>query len=62
MTEVEKAAIAWWKCHRPVVYTKKEHLKNPTINMPMFCEKKLARSVAKMIERPQRTAPRGESK
>lgn len=47
---LEKAALAWWRSHRPCSFSETEHLKNPTINLPNDSEKKLARSVARTLK------------
>lgn len=49
--ELRNAAIAWWKNHRPLAWDKALHLKNPTINTLNNAERRLARIVAKIVER-----------
>jgi hypothetical protein len=40
------AAKVWWKEKRPLDYSYKKHLENPTINTTTEAEKTLARAVA----------------
>lgn len=46
---LEKAALVWWRDHRPCSFDEAEHLKNPTINTTTDTEKRLARSVARTL-------------
>ena len=50
--KITTAAIGWWKNHRPLVWSHKKHLENPTVNCmsPSRSEKLLAKSVAKFIK------------
>ena len=48
MTPIERAAYAWWKNRRPLVYSEAEHLRNPTVNTCTDGEARLARAVARM--------------
>lgn len=64
--EVVDAALYWWRQHRPVAWTEREHLDNPTINCIGVTEKQLAFSCAVLAEArsgapPSTPAPRGET-
>lgn len=57
---LEKAALAWWRCRRPLDWDESEHLKNPAINTTTEGEARLARSVARTLKtrgkgRPQKS-------
>ncbi len=45
-----QAALAWWEALRPVSWTLRQHLDNPTINAGSKVEKALATAVAKAVE------------
>lgn len=47
------AAEAWWKAHRPLSWTRDEHLENPTINTSGAIERALAIATASTILRKQ---------
>ena len=48
---VTDAAIAWWKQHRPIYWTEKQHLDNPSVNTCSSVEGSLALEVAAFIAR-----------
>lgn len=33
MQELRAALMEWWGAHRPVMYSLKDHIGNPTVNM-----------------------------
>lgn len=43
---VLRAAKAWWKGHRPSIFSLEDHLNAPTINTCTETEKQLARAIA----------------
>ena len=43
------AAVKWWSRHRPIHWSKEEHLKNPTVNMRGFEEHALAEAIADAV-------------
>lgn len=43
---VVRAAMSWWRFRRPMVFSLKDHLENPTINTFDFRERALARACA----------------
>ncbi len=47
---VADAASKWWMNQRPVKWRKKQHLKNPTVNVSGQVDHKLALAVAKWKE------------
>ena len=47
---VADAAKEWWRGKRPISYTRKKHLNNPTINTVGEAEKKLAEAVVSWIK------------
>lgn len=49
--ELRLAAIRWWKQRRPVEWTHRQHLANPTVNTTTPSEQRLARAVAKFVTR-----------
>ncbi len=50
LLSVEKAARAWWRQRRPVGWTRRKHLANPTINCNGKAETQLAQMVANWIK------------
>ena len=44
------AALAWWRCRRPVGWTETEHLEHPEINTATASEQALARAVAAWVQ------------
>lgn len=47
---VIKAALNWWKSHRPCDYSRKEHLDNPEINCMRGADHPLAVAVAAYVK------------
>jgi hypothetical protein len=48
---VADAAVDWWKTKKPVKWTKKKHLENPTINCTgSSLEKPLALAVSELVK------------
>src|SRR3990167_3684091 len=45
IVNLENAAFAWWRSRRPLTFTKKMHLRDPTINCVSRQEIRLARAV-----------------
>lgn len=45
------AAIQWWEMHRPIAYTKQQHIENPSVNTITDSEKQLAISVAGYVKK-----------
>jgi len=45
------AAIQWWEMHRPIAYTKQQHIENPSINTVTDSEKQLAIHVAEYVRK-----------
>jgi len=45
------AAIQWWEMHRPIAYTKQQHIENPSVNTATDSEKQLAISVARYVRK-----------
>lgn len=48
--QVSRAALRWWKAHRPVGWTTDQHLAEPTVNCVGPNEHKLATEVARMVK------------
>jgi|WetSurMetagenome_2_1015567.scaffolds.fasta_scaffold1537050_2 hypothetical protein len=48
-SNVERAAIAWWRSRKPLAFTAAEHLENPCINTQSDAERRLAKAVAAEI-------------
>lgn len=46
---VVRAAIRWWRNHRPMSYDQAEHLRSPAVNTKNDVEKSLARAVATLV-------------
>jgi hypothetical protein len=46
---LERAALQWWRSHRPCAFSELEHMKNPTINLATDTDKRLARVVARTL-------------
>jgi len=52
LTSLERAALKWWKGHRPLGYSEAEHLANPQINLlDRHREGALAMAVAELVKR-----------
>lgn len=51
MNEVEKAAYQWWRNKRPLSFSHREHLANPTVNTCTHAEARLAKAIADMRRR-----------
>ena len=49
-SEVEKAALHWWRMYRPVDWNYRRHAGNPTVNCVTPAEYRLALAVAKNEE------------
>lgn len=47
--ELRDAAEDWWRGHRPVGWSEKEHLLNPAINCCGSDEARLAHAVAEVV-------------
>lgn len=47
LSPVELAARNWWRMHRPLSFSHKQHLANPTVNLSYSHNHRLARAVAK---------------
>lgn len=48
---VLRAAVEWWKQHKPLTFSLEEHLRNPTINIPGYHhDATLARAVAALVK------------
>ena len=45
------AAIQWWEMHRPIAYTKQQHIENPSVNTATASEKQLAIHVAEYVKK-----------
>jgi len=56
-TNVERAAIQWWRSRRPQAFNLREHLANPTVNTIGSSERELAKAVANLL-----AAPAGKGK
>ena len=58
MTQVERAAIGWWRTRRPLDWSVEEHLETPAVNCVTYHEEKLAEAVAALIRKqyPERRA------
>ena len=54
---VQSAALAWWRAHRPVGWTREEHLREPTVNTLTDREKRLARTVAALAKVEKKEKP-----
>lgn len=52
-TDIERAALNWWRSKRPVAYDQKQHLAQPRVNTSGAAEKRLANAVAAMVQRPE---------
>jgi hypothetical protein len=51
MTPLERAAVKWWRLHRPFSFGLREHLANPTINAGYTpASSDLAKAVAKALQ------------
>lgn len=48
-TPVDRAAVAWWRTKRPVIWTEEQHRKSPLVNCTTAAEKRLANAVADML-------------
>ncbi|KVP75199.1 hypothetical protein WJ96_05430 [Burkholderia ubonensis] len=48
-SEVLQAALSWWEAHRPVSFDLRQHLDNPTVNMPTKTDQALASAVAAAV-------------
>jgi hypothetical protein len=49
--EFKKAAVAFWKGHKPVSFTEEEHLENPTVNAwATDSEKRLCEAIGLCIK------------
>jgi hypothetical protein len=51
-----KAAIAWWKNHRPCNWTEAQHVENPVVNCQSGADEELAVQVAAIIATKQSPA------
>lgn len=47
---LEKAALQWWRQHRPLAFSEEDHLENPQINVATDVEKTLALAVARALK------------
>jgi ribosomal protein S27E len=52
-----KAAISWWKSRRPVSWTHKMHIENPSVNTTGPRERCIAEAVAKYLRAKKMTIP-----
>lgn len=60
MSPVEKAALAWWRSHRPVGWTLQEHLEHPKINAGYRdANEALVLAVVQMLREQRATRTRG---
>jgi hypothetical protein len=49
VSPVERAALAWWRAHKPTDWSREEHLKHPAVNCGMTkWDHRLALAVARM--------------
>lgn len=46
---VIRAALHWWRQHRPVGWSKRKHLEHPMVNIPAF-RLELARAVVRLLK------------
>lgn len=46
---VLRNAVSWWESKRPLEFSEKDHLLNPTINCSTESEKELAKSISRML-------------
>ena len=51
---VVDAAMRWWRFRRPMVFSLKDHLENPTINTIDSVERDLANACAKIQKEKRR--------
>jgi hypothetical protein len=49
LSDVEKAAVRWWEGHRPLGWSKRDHVKNALINCRYSTEIRLALAVARLV-------------
>jgi hypothetical protein len=54
MTELEKAAIMWWRGFRPIEWTLDKHLGAPAINTISDRNRRLALKAAKLARKMRR--------
>ena len=54
--KIVEAAMAWWRGRRPLEYSLRQHLSNPTINTMNDSERKLARACGELAELKQQKA------
>jgi hypothetical protein len=52
-TDIERAALNWWRRKRPVAYDQRQHLANPRVNTVTAAETRLANAVASMLRKPE---------
>lgn len=50
-TDLERAVLAWWRGHRPLRWTGKQHCESPCVNVSTFSGKWLAEEAAQLSAR-----------
>lgn len=50
MEQTRLAALAWWEELRPLGWSLRQHLDNPTVNTTSAAESKLAECVAEAVQ------------
>jgi len=48
---VSRAAISWWRSHRPTDVSEVKHLANPEMNMLTPAQRRLAKAVARLVQK-----------
>ncbi len=56
LSPVERAALAWWRGHRPVGWSLSMHLKCPLVNVLGGRDDRLAKAVLKLLPKARRKA------
>lgn len=50
LEQTKQAALAWWESLRPVDWSLRQHIDNPTVNTASANERRMAEAVAASVE------------